>query len=370
MYFKDFSSGAMIENIVRRAKKLAIKRQIAGGAQGIRTDDLIDVDPAGVQGARGPAEHDQPRRLGEDLGQEGRAHRLRAHARARRDDAERRGRPGHRAGGHRPVPLSGPAPARRRAGRRRAVGSDRGDPQGLRHRDRVRHRRARRRRVEPDRGVVGADQRVRHGSRHAAPGRQGRLGLRGRVARQRRPRLRRRRRDARPRSRPTSSTRCSPTAPATTSTTPIPSSRRPSAPTPARSCVYDRAAELILQRSMEAAGRTAAAGPGDRRLQEQLRRQGQQLRLPRELPDGPGGAVRPDRRPRHAALRHPPDLHGRRQGRLRGAGRRRRRRAVPAHPAGRLLRGGGRPRDHAEAPDRQHPRRAPLPTRRSTGGST
>ena len=41
MYFKDFSSGAMIENIVRRAKKLAIKRQIAGGAKGIQTDDLI-----------------------------------------------------------------------------------------------------------------------------------------------------------------------------------------------------------------------------------------------------------------------------------------------------------------------------------------
>jgi proteasome-associated ATPase len=42
MYFKDFSSGAMIENIVRRAKKLAIKRQIAGGAKGIRTDDLLE----------------------------------------------------------------------------------------------------------------------------------------------------------------------------------------------------------------------------------------------------------------------------------------------------------------------------------------
>jgi proteasome-associated ATPase len=41
MYFKDFASGAMIENIVRRAKKLAIKRLIAGGAKGIRTDDLI-----------------------------------------------------------------------------------------------------------------------------------------------------------------------------------------------------------------------------------------------------------------------------------------------------------------------------------------
>jgi proteasome-associated ATPase len=40
MYFKDFSSGAMIENIVRRAKKDAIKRQIAGGPVGVRTSDL------------------------------------------------------------------------------------------------------------------------------------------------------------------------------------------------------------------------------------------------------------------------------------------------------------------------------------------
>ena len=32
----------MIENIVRRAKKLAIKRFIAGGAKGIRTQDLVD----------------------------------------------------------------------------------------------------------------------------------------------------------------------------------------------------------------------------------------------------------------------------------------------------------------------------------------
>jgi proteasome-associated ATPase len=41
LYFKDFSSGAMIENIVRRAKKLAIKRHIAGDGKGIRTDDLL-----------------------------------------------------------------------------------------------------------------------------------------------------------------------------------------------------------------------------------------------------------------------------------------------------------------------------------------
>jgi len=42
MYFKDFSSGAMIENIVRRAKKLAIKRAIANLGRGIRTQDLLD----------------------------------------------------------------------------------------------------------------------------------------------------------------------------------------------------------------------------------------------------------------------------------------------------------------------------------------
>jgi len=41
MYFKDFSSGAMIENVVRRAKKLAIKRELAGGPRGIRVDDLV-----------------------------------------------------------------------------------------------------------------------------------------------------------------------------------------------------------------------------------------------------------------------------------------------------------------------------------------
>lgn len=42
LFFKDFSSGAMIENIVRRAKKLSIKRTIAGGEHGISTQDLLD----------------------------------------------------------------------------------------------------------------------------------------------------------------------------------------------------------------------------------------------------------------------------------------------------------------------------------------
>jgi proteasome-associated ATPase len=40
MYFRDFASGAMIENIVRRAKKLAIKRYLADGPKGIKLEDL------------------------------------------------------------------------------------------------------------------------------------------------------------------------------------------------------------------------------------------------------------------------------------------------------------------------------------------
>ena len=42
LYFKDFASGAMIENIVRRAKKLAVKREIASGPRGLRVDDLLE----------------------------------------------------------------------------------------------------------------------------------------------------------------------------------------------------------------------------------------------------------------------------------------------------------------------------------------
>jgi len=41
LFFKDFASGAMIENIVRRAKKLAVKREIAKEGRGVRVADLI-----------------------------------------------------------------------------------------------------------------------------------------------------------------------------------------------------------------------------------------------------------------------------------------------------------------------------------------
>ncbi|MEX2253648.1 MAG: proteasome ATPase [Thermoleophilaceae bacterium] len=42
LYFKDFSSGAMIESIVGRAKKAAIKRLLDHGERGIRLEDLVD----------------------------------------------------------------------------------------------------------------------------------------------------------------------------------------------------------------------------------------------------------------------------------------------------------------------------------------
>lgn len=42
-YFKDFSSGAMIENIVARAKKKAVKRLIDHGERGIMLADLLEA---------------------------------------------------------------------------------------------------------------------------------------------------------------------------------------------------------------------------------------------------------------------------------------------------------------------------------------
>ncbi|MGZ4750028.1 MAG: proteasome ATPase [Oryzihumus sp.] len=41
LYFKDFNSGAMIQNIVDRAKKMAIKDFLTSGAKGIRVEHLL-----------------------------------------------------------------------------------------------------------------------------------------------------------------------------------------------------------------------------------------------------------------------------------------------------------------------------------------
>jgi proteasome-associated ATPase len=41
LYFRDFNSGAMIENVVMRAKKMAIKRYLDEGQKGIKAEDLF-----------------------------------------------------------------------------------------------------------------------------------------------------------------------------------------------------------------------------------------------------------------------------------------------------------------------------------------
>ncbi|MGA1501417.1 MAG: proteasome ATPase, partial [Candidatus Nanopelagicales bacterium] len=41
LYFKDFNSGAMLENIVSRAKKMAIKDFLDEGHKGIRVQHLL-----------------------------------------------------------------------------------------------------------------------------------------------------------------------------------------------------------------------------------------------------------------------------------------------------------------------------------------
>jgi proteasome-associated ATPase len=43
LYFRDFNSGAMIENVVARAKKMAIKRFLNEGQKGLKADDLFQA---------------------------------------------------------------------------------------------------------------------------------------------------------------------------------------------------------------------------------------------------------------------------------------------------------------------------------------
>ena len=245
LYFKDFNSGAMIQNIVDRAKKMAIKEFLVHRPEGAAPAAPARRLRRRVPRERGPAQHHQPRRLGPHLRQEGRADRLHPHARLRRQG--HRGRPVHRDGHqHRPVPVSSrrdaartlaaprvaparsvdrprsaprvrvsrrlrPAqrpyayarPARRHAQLRRSeVTHERAAGHG--HRGRVRHLGARPARRQPDGDLVAGGQRLRRPAR-ADPRRPGPVGLRGGVAAARRPRLHllRRARTTRPRRSPT-----------------------------------------------------------------------------------------------------------------------------------------------------------------------
>ena len=100
LYFKDFNSGAMIQNIVDRAKKMAIKDFLDhAAARPARLAPAPGVRRR-VQGERGPPQHHQPRRLGAHLRQEGRADRVHPHAHHRQA--------GHRARAARSTPFPTP----------------------------------------------------------------------------------------------------------------------------------------------------------------------------------------------------------------------------------------------------------------------
>ena len=118
LYFKDFNSGRHGREHRSPGEEGSHQAVPLHGRQGHQGRGPPGRHPRRVQGERGPAEHHEPGRLGAHLGQEGRADRVRPHA-ARR----RRRRAPSRARERRPVPV-------RLAG---------GHPQGLRHRDRVRH---------------------------------------------------------------------------------------------------------------------------------------------------------------------------------------------------------------------------------------
>ena len=61
MYFKDFNSGAMIQNVVDRAKKYAIKSVLESGQHRSAHPAPTRLDRRRVRRERGPAQHDESR---------------------------------------------------------------------------------------------------------------------------------------------------------------------------------------------------------------------------------------------------------------------------------------------------------------------
>ena len=355
LFFKDFSSGAMIENIVRRSEEARDQAPDRGRRPGDLHPGPARLDQAGVPRARGPAEHDQPRRLGEDLGQEGRADRVRAHAAAR-------GRPEPAAAAR---SSASPPVSTCRA----AVPASR-------------HRRSRATRVDRARAtgrLTSWQSRRCAGSRpstaccSAAPRTRTRCSPR---------RCSSTRTSSTARSAGTSTTSRPAATPAASAAT---GAQPPEIETHLVNTVLTNGAryyvdhahpeystpecadalELVVRRQgggadprpLDAGGAPAArSGPGDRRLQEQLRRQGQLVRHATRTTWSTAQV------PFVSLVRNLLPWFVTRQvftgagkvGTENGAAAGR----LPDQRPRRLLRGGGRARDHAEASDRQHARRA------------
>ena len=122
LYYKDFASGAMIENIVRRAKKLAIKRVINGGERGVRIDDLLASIKQEYKEHEDLPNTTNPDDWAKISGKKGeRIVFIRTLVNEGRDE-DPEGRSRDRAGGHRPVPLTSRVrPVGRRSGRGRCA---------------------------------------------------------------------------------------------------------------------------------------------------------------------------------------------------------------------------------------------------------
>ena len=145
LYFKDFSSGAMIENIVRRGKKLAIKRAIEGEGRGIRMADMLESIKQEYKENEDLPNTTNPDDWAKISGKKG--ERI-VYVRTLMDQGDEDAWWScDRTRRDRPVPLSSTVRGRRdlrigavqQQGSAGGVASEHGDHQGLRHRDRVRH---------------------------------------------------------------------------------------------------------------------------------------------------------------------------------------------------------------------------------------
>ena len=104
LYFKDFNSGAVIENIVGRAKKAAIKSHLESQQSGLRVQHLLDAVVDEFAESEDLPNTTNPDDWARISGQEGRADRLHPHARHRQG---RGAGQGDRHGlEHRPVPVT------------------------------------------------------------------------------------------------------------------------------------------------------------------------------------------------------------------------------------------------------------------------
>ena len=334
LYFKDFNSGAMIENIVRRAKKEAIKRFLSMGEKGIKAEDLLARDPRRVQGERGPART----RPTPTTGRGSRARRASASSTCARCSATATARAG-RSSASAPASTCKVAgwPSPRSSAPRPSTGSPRSGA-----------------RLQPGPLVLAADQHLR-GRAPPDP-----LGLRAGVTAPRRPRVR-----AGPAAR---TLRGGPRSRERDPAERRPLLRRPRAPRVLHARVRDAARPRDPRQGGGADARAVARGGRSARCPARSA-----LAIYKNNSDGKGNSYGThenylvDRRDAVRQHRARPDAVLRDAVRSsRGAGKlgargpvgRAGRATLPAHAARGLLRDRGRPGDDPEAPDHQHARRA------------